>query len=525
MKLTKKFFYLFFLIFIFNSSNASNLSLEEQIEADLFDFNPDITAMDVTEPTITRGTKAETIAILTGLVDAQDILQNQVYKRTNPITRKNVVDYPIFQHFETFETQDTNFICIPFFSRTFNERYYKEYHELKDYVDLNQDDIIKKIDDLEFTTFDIPRVLKLFEKMQLQEHRIGLLFDWTKTKECWSLSLRFPLYYDEHNFYLNTTQRNQITAILGPADADFVFDHVVADFLALGDTKLCFEYLMKQDYRYELALGLRATLPTKIRIQKGLVGAYFNVDKQPQSLDLYTDILKIPVDLTAPTLAEQTQIINNVTHFGLEVLDHLSTILLEQGSRNYFHVGIGPQIHSTMHFNSKCYLTSLISLEVFTPAQEVRFFRVKNDSSAFNALTWSDTAAQIDEKLAFLNTQLKNKFLPSGYNTIVYPGIVLQSTSALVIKKTRVTWTLGSDFWLHSKEIFGTIYAPEDIKPFLDTEHAKAGNCYQSTAWIALDKNPQPDNQWRYGGKLSVGTWNYGIGSSVSFALYIEKMF
>ena len=527
MKHIKKFFYLILLLSIHISINA-NLTLEEQIEADLFDFDPSISAMDVTTPTITRGTTEKSVGILTEFVKAQTILQEPLYYRTNPIARKNVVDIPIFQHFNTFEKEETNFDCIPFYTQTFNELYYKDFDELKDYIDVNQEHLIRRIDDLKLTTFDFPRVLQLFGKMKLQEHRIGLVFDWTKIRDDWALSIRIPFYYDEHNFYLNLTQRNQITDILGAVDPDFAFDHMVADFLSLGDTKLCFEYLIKQDHRYELALGIRATLPTKLRMSKGVVGAYFDVDKKPKSLNLHTDLLGIPddpVDLDSYTQAEKDRMTDNATNFSLDALDHLSMLLLEQGSRNHFHVGIGPQMHSTMHFSSKCYLTNLVSLEVFTPAQETRFFLVKNDQAAFDAFYWNETDADVDAKLVFLNKQLKEKFFPPGYSVSVFPGILLQSTSGLVIKRRRVTWTLGSDFWLHSTEKFGSIYAPESIKPLLDTEKAKMGNRFQSTMWVALERNPRPDSTWQYGATISVGTWSSGIGASSSFAFYIEKMF
>ncbi len=528
MKFTKKFFYLVCFLLIHTCVNAQ-LSLEEQIEADLFDFDPSITAMDVTEPTVTRGTPTETVGILTGLVEAQTILQESLYYRTNPIARKSVVDLPIFQQFNSFNyNESTTFNCIPFYSQTFNEIYYKEFNELKDYIDVEQKHLIRRIDDFHLTTFNIPRVLQLFGKMKLQEHRIGLLFNWEKIRSNWALSIRTPFYYDEHNFYLNRTQRDQITELLGETDPQFAFDHMVADFLSLGDTKLCFEYLMKQDHRYDLAIGLRATLPTKLRMSKGLAGAYFDVDKDPKSLDLHTDLLGIPdnpLNDAGYTTAEKNLIEKNATDFVLDALDHLSTLLLEQGSRNHFHVGVGPQMHSTMHFNSKCYLTNLLSCEVFTPANERRFFLIKNDKAAFDAFNWDDTGAAIPEKLIFLNKQLKEKFFPPGYNVSVFPGILLQSTSGLVFERRRVILTLGTDFWFHSKESFGTIYAPSNIKSLLDLEKAKMGNRYQSSLWVGLERNLKPHYTWNYGAKLSVGTWSSGIGSSTSFAFYIEKLF
>ncbi|MFT6765932.1 MAG: hypothetical protein ACJAZS_000828, partial [Alteromonas naphthalenivorans] len=426
MKHIKQLFYIFFLLNVFYI-NAAGLSLEQQIEADLFDFDPEMSVIDAGMPTtITRGTTSSTTMILISpTIKAHLLLQNPIYYRTNPIARKNVIDLPIFQQPVMFGPSEKRFGFLPFYSQTFNEHYYKDFNELKDYIDLDQEHIVRILDDRQFTAFNIPQVLKLFGSMKLQEHRIGIMFNWSLIEPDWSLYVRVPLYYDEHNFYLTPSEQDEITKLLGAADPDFAFDHMVADFLALGDTKLSFEYQLKKDHRYELNIGLRVTLPTKIRFGKGLAGAYFDVDKDPKSLDLHTDILNVPATPLTPnnyTTGEINTITNNATNFGLDVLDHLSTLLLEQGSRNYLHVGIGPFMRSTMHFSNKCYLSNIMSLEIATPAQERRFFLIKNDETAFNAFNWNNPSNP-QEKIDFLNAQLKEKFFPPGYTVSVFPGI------------------------------------------------------------------------------------------------------
>ena len=124
-----------------------------------------------------------------------------------------------------------------------------------------------------------------------------------------------------------------------------------------------------------------------------------------------------------------------------------------------------------------------------------------------------------------MNAQLKEKFFHPGYDVVVFPGVLLQSTSGLVIKRPKVTWTLGSDFFLQSKEKFSKIYAPENIKSLLDTDKAKRGTLYQSTLWITLNRNKRPDSQWDYGVRAAVAGCSSGIGQSIGFALYIKKLF
>ena len=527
MKYINKFIlsFLISLIFTLPLEVKSQSELEQQIESGLFDYEPEMSDMVDTalEPTVTRSTPGDTILILTddAAVNAQSLLQYPLYFKSNPIGRRNVVDLPIFQNFATFVPL-TKLSCLPFYTQTYQEYYFKEYEAIKYYIDMKQDHLIRVLDNLHFTSFDIPQVLSLFENLKLQERQIGFMFEGVKTTDQWSVSIRTPLYYNEHNLFLTSSEQAAIedSALFVDFEGDpiqFAKDHLISDYIGLGDTKINFEYLLKTTPKYQFSLGGKITIPTTFRLSKGIIGSYFDVHKKAPNLDLHSDL--VDVDLSEDRRKD------NVVAFGLDVMDRLSTILLEQGAANNHHFGFGIFGHSTLYFKDHVYLTSLSSMEVSTPAPEQRFFIIKNDEAAFNALNWDNSNVQVEDKLAFLNAQLKEKFFPPAYETFVWPGVVFQSTMALTYEGQKWNFVAGSDFWWKTKEHFLNVKAPSDVKDLLEIEKAKRGHLYQTGVWVAAERHPFPESEWQFGVRLGTTTLSNGIGQDVSFAFHVENFF
>jgi hypothetical protein len=504
----------------------SQSELEQQIEAGLFDYEPEMSDMINTalDPNITRATKASTIDTLTDAdekINAHLLLQNPIYFRSHPIGRRSIIDLAIFQNFATFIPL-TKLSCLPFYTQTYQEYYFKEYEAIKHYIDMKQDHLIRALDVLRFTTFNVPQVLSLFENLKLQERQIGFMFEGVQTTDEWSFSARMPLYYTEHNMFLTSSEQATIedSAIFVNFEGDpiqFAKDHLISDYIGLGDTKINFEYLLKTTPKYQFSLGGKITVPTTWRIGKGIIGSHFDVNKKAFDLDLHSDILDL--------IATPDKIKDNVAAFGLDVMDRLSTILLEQGAGNNHHFGFGIFGHSTMFFREHVYLTSLSSMEVFTPAPEKRFFIVKNDEGAFNAFNWDNVNVQVEDKLTFLNAQLKEKFFPPAYSTVIWPGVIFQSTMALTYEGQKWNFVAGSDFWWKTKEHFLNIKAPSDIKDLLEIEKAKRGHLYQTGVWVAAERHPFPESEWQFGVRLGTTTLSNGIGQDVSFAFHVENFF
>src|SRR3989338_7064482 len=138
--------------------------LERDVAQGMFDYDPEMNriAEESGDVTITRLSKSNTVGELK-IIDAEDLLQSQnsLYLRSNPLGRKNVIDLPIFQNFSKFNGQ-SEVSCLPFYTQTYKEYFYAEYDAIKRYINLKQDHLIRKLDDINFTLFDIPQVLSLF---------------------------------------------------------------------------------------------------------------------------------------------------------------------------------------------------------------------------------------------------------------------------------------------------------------------------------------------------------------------------
>lgn len=529
----KKNLFLLVLLSYKTTCTLTHQELEDQILHGLFKYDAsfDDVINHAPQGPLKRVVKNEAVAALTGIVDAQDILQDGFYYRSNPIARRNIIDVSIFQQFNFFsQHQEEHYTWTPFYTQTYKEYYYQQHETIDKYINIKQETLVDRIDRLQLTSINLPEVFSLFSKIKLQERNAGFMFNFLQTTDFYAFSFRIPFYWVEHNFYLNKQEQDAINnhPVFAEFEGDFfeyAQQHLISDALALGDTKLQIEFLAKKTYKYELSIGGKATLPTRVRIKKGLLGNYFNINAPQYNFDLYNDLLKIPADLTAPTSAETALLTHNTTALTDALIDRLSTLLLEQGNENNHHFSIGLFAHSLMKFNTQFSLASLLSLEAVLPSSEKRFYIIKNNPAAFAAFNWDDTTVQVDEKITFLNQQFKEKFFPPAYTTRVFPGFVFQSTSALTHHCTNWDFTLGGDFWLQTKEhIRVNQKLPSDISGLLQTETAQRDRAYQSGIWIAAEKHPC-NNGWQWGIKAGTTTLSSGVGKDISFALTLKNDF
>ena len=472
------------------------------------------------------------------LVNAQVILQNPLYYRSNPPIRRNVIDFPIFQQFVQRGEHRQEFAFKPFFVQTFKEYFYNTRSNINYYIDMLQNelnaqiDLLTQIEGIDFKGFNLSNVLGLFETIFLEQRRAGFMFEYVRATERWTLSLRLPFLYDEHN--LNMPEEDQAAVQNNPFFSDSNFDemtfareHLIADRLGFGDTRINLEYLIVESKKQIFSAGIRATIPTAFAVKKGLYGTTFNVYASPPPFNLYNDLLlpglSTPPDQNIP-LVEQ-----NIQSFGNAVMDRLSTILLESPSGNNHHLGLGIFSHNTMIFTNRLSLSGLASAEILLPATERRFFITYTPQAAYNVFDWNDTSpqsGQIQQKLNFLNEQFINKFFPTGYDVTVFPGFIIQSTSAMTYEGKHIDFTVGTDLWWTSREKFLSIKAPENIKKtILNPYTAKKGYGYQSMFWFSLEKKVKPGSTWRLGLRAQATANSFGVGQDWGACILIQKQF
>lgn len=515
---------------VFAQLDEEPFILEAQMDADL--------TLPATRAVISKN---DAVANLTTLVDAQKILQNPLYYYSNPPMRRNIIDNPIFQQFVERGSHGKNFSFKPFITQTFKEYFYDTRSNINYYIDMNQNelnaqiDLLTRIEDIDFLPrgFSITNVLGLFNTIYLEERRAGAMFEYVKSTETWTLSGRFPFYYGEHNLNMPPEDQEKVekNPFFGKSNFDevtFAREHLISDELGFGDLRINFEHLFIDTHKQMFSAGVRATIPTAFAIKKGLYGTHFDVNQPAPTFDLYNDLLlpglSTPPDQNIPLVQQ------NVQTLGYAIMDRLATILVQTPLGNNHHLGLGVFTHNKMIFSDRLSLSGLLSAEILLPANEQRFFIVNTPITAFNAFNWADISpatGQLSAKLDFLNEQFINKFFPKQYNVSVFPGFIIQSTSALTYKGRRLHITGGTDLWWHTDERFLTIEAPKELKDqqIIRKSTAKMGYGYQSMLWFSLEKKFKPGSSWKFGLRVEVTANSFGVGEEWGGCLLIQKFF
>ena len=87
------------------------------------------------------------VALLTTApIDLQNFLQKSIYFKTHPPRRRTLLDIPIFQHFSDYQNEQ-NIYFQPFYNHTYKEFFSGEESGLKYYVDMDQNNLVKKLDE------------------------------------------------------------------------------------------------------------------------------------------------------------------------------------------------------------------------------------------------------------------------------------------------------------------------------------------------------------------------------------------
>ncbi len=482
-------------------------------------------------------------------VEIQKLLQPSIYYYSFPPIRRDIIDEPMFQQFTERAVKKNTFTFKPFVTSTFKEYFYGTDTDINKYIDLNQQpakNIFRQIADLDDVGFlpegfDIDHFLNYFSTLFLQEKRAGFMFEYIKDTFNWSLSGRLPFYYAEHNLNMPMEQQEQIDkdpffqSLADPTlsqkerdnlEVQFARKHLISDKLGFGDTRINFEYILANRRMLLFSLGVRVTLPTSFSIKKGLYGTHFSTDTPAPTINLYEDFLA--PGFNTPPDQDLALVKANGYKFGTDVLNRLSTILLETSLGNFHHLGVGIFTHNKMIFSETLSLSTLNSFEIVLPGHENRFYIIETPDSAINAFDWADSSAATGNflaKNAFLTQELINKFFPVCYNTTVFPGFIIQCTSALRYLGRRLEVTAGTDLWWHSKEWLMHIEAPDYQLALIDKKTATKRFAYQSMLWASFEKRPHPDSAWKFGLRGEVTANSFGVGEEWGATFIIQKQF
>jgi hypothetical protein len=422
-----------------------------------------------------------------GIVEAQKIFIQDLYRFTHPINQRSLLDLP----------QSYFYYCLPpvcackeweptiqlFYNGNYKDNFTKDSTSISSYLAF---DNIPNLEQFGLE-IDARRVLSLFEDLKIQEQRAGLMIGVLKKFDTWFLSFKAPFEYLIRNFFLTEAEKRAIETDplfndLNPTTDDeeemmrFARRHLIADRLGIGDTRVYIGKTFIEKPRIEFDFGALLTIPTAFALLKGIYGHHFSKNIPAPNLNL-NQLLNLA--MTDITQAEEL-----IGQFLLEALDRLSRILLETGLGNNGHLGIGAFAEYRMKVMPKLEFRTRAELEYLLPAQERRFFIHRKNFEEFERL---NNPIDCDQSIQFLQQQIVETFFPTGFNTTVFPGFIFKFTNALSgLMANKVQVSLGHDLWWQQQEFFGKIKAPQQEVDRLRKDIAIRPPAFQSKLFASV---------------------------------------
>lgn len=415
------------------------------------------------------------------IVNVIRILREDVYKKTTgPVTRRSLLDQPalIFQPHIFDICCGWTFNLQPFYNFTPRVFFTKNSPFLQDYIHLTNDNIITEIEEAlkraDFGELDITTIVGLFRQIKLQQHRAGFMFTLAGNYKKLNFSFLAPIYYLVEHFFLtnreianirNSPELREINPGTTPDDAieAFALCHLVSDKVGLGDSRLNLNYNVYNTCNTKIWLGLQATFPTAKTFRAGLIAGKFSPCTPEPEFNLQR-IFNLLFCANSPTerRGAEAEVKNITQNFLIEVLDRLSTILINAPLGNGKHVGLGPQLDLQHIIDNYWRMHTTITMEGFFRHRERRFFLVDTPQQAFNR-NYRDEA-QATENLAFINKEIINTLFPKSVLISIRPGIMAKFRHAFMYDTAHFHGAFGFDFWRQGADEFGAIY--EGCIPF-----------------------------------------------------------
>lgn len=399
----------------------------------------------------------------------QDRLQTDLYLFTSPANqrRRSLLDYP-FNYLHDYCLPDCGVQGNAYaFANVTNLDYYTESGtNITSYWNLNDENLIGDIDEEDFG-INIPDAIALFGVLKMEERRAGFMFDAFGVWDSFNIELRTPFYYYERNFNVTSEERALIEQSnffdedsSGSTSQAELNRHFIADAFGLGDTRVCGGCFVIDQENFGLNVGALMTFPTAFAFERGLLGGDFDKNSCHAPFDLLS-LFQLALSTPPNTAA----VVQASIDFLISAFDKLSANLLQVSMGNGGHIGTGLFFENFLPLNERFKITTRGEIEYLFPSSERRFYITKKFPQEFAALepyTTEDGAnpEQAPEKLAFLNAQLIDTFIPKVYSTSIYPGFIVRFASELTGYFGQ-TWAfgVGYDLWWQDKERLGPIKA------------------------------------------------------------------
>ncbi len=469
------------------------------------------------------------------VINIVNILKEDIYKKTTgPVTRRSLLDMPGLTP-DYFYNNYLTFTAEVFFNYTPKVFFTKNSAFLRDYIDLNNENIINEVSDTEFVNVDVPGVLGLFSTIKLQQYRAGFMFGFARQWNNWLIAGRIPIYYLLENFFLTDEEIQRIQdnpffrdddAGIGTSSEDealrFGLRHLASDRFGAGDARLSLLAHWYHDACQDLWFGMQVTIPTAKAFVRGLIGRDFNPDEQipPFNLQHFFNVFFCN---TNQALANGV-IKEELTDFLIDALDRLSTILINAPLGNGKHFGLGPEFDWRYHFSEYFSMHTYASLQAFTAHRENRYYLIEKTESDFDR-DWRDPALA-GENLALLNRLTVQTLFPVGIRTTIHPGVRFQLNHARMYKSEHWDLSLGFDYWIQGSEEQKN---PLPVIPFdlpvnqrkVSRPAAHQGKIFASVGYYGSINHSRYCTDWYVSANTDATVFNKGIGRNYSISIRV----
>lgn len=487
------------------------------------------------------------------------VLEENFYLRTNELTQRSLLDYPIFLPRRWTNYTGTYGFDI-FWNKTNRMFFSQSSSNLSSYLNIGPSILLDslsnsfaKISELfPNIPFAPERIFPLFRNFTVEQRRIGLMFHAEKRVKKVFFYLFTPIYYIERNMFASEVEQEALTLVFGRLDQKsqdtFAKNHLISDKFGLGDTRVSVDFQIKDSELWGFNLGFFMTLPTAFTFTKDIEGSTFH----KTACQTPIDILDLVCKGTSNDQEEKNAAFQEALCFAYKVLDNLAANILETPLGNGGHVGLGVALQTDSYLHNfikrpwanAINYRSRVSLEYLCPnVSKTRYFLPKDRSACFEALGLNQTEsiirdqAQNDENYAtavlnFFDQQITQEFFPPAFKVKVHPGFIFRSTSKAFHEGDNWYFALGNDFWLQSKEELNHFEPAAGCKTCkIDADAyklhaAQKPVAYQGKVWGTVAyKVLRNDVDWVLSFNIDQTYLKSGIGADYTIALGFDAHF
>lgn len=452
-------------LFLFVTFFIITTSLQADDEDD-FD-NDFFTDSNVDDFAQCNATPLQVVELLTGPdVLLQNFLEQNFYLRTNPVTVRPLFDLPTLHPLRLDLCVSNDRLSIMPFYQQMRKCFLSPCSPyLNSYLAITSPDFLTEIERVaehfNETLPSITSIFPLFATIKLEERRTGLMFTYQWRHNCFEWRAQFPLYYIEHNFYLNKQEQQaiensplmqQLSSSFGGETGqqeveDFFKLHLVNDLFGFGDLYQQFLWDIAANECFDMQLGFELILPTSIILKKGLIGKGFSMCPSQPVFNWFEIFCLLENNQT-----EATQEIGEA--FAIGALDRLTEVA------GHTQLGIG---HVTVGFLAESFLTvgdnvgwhNELRVRYICPGNENRFFRNVKTNAEF-VRDWANENDAFDN-LTFLNQQTVLFLYPIAARVRTEPGIITEFSTALEYQHDCLHVHAGYDIWHQGREFIRSL--------------------------------------------------------------------